>query len=330
MRLGGEQLATLLAGLLGVPGTASARAPYGLVVERAPGAEDCDDEPALRRKVARIVGSARLRALAGERSLAVVFMRTDDGHLAARLSIEGADGGRRELGDAGPSCEALSQAVGVAIAVVLDGASTQSLPETASAQRDGAKNGTATPVSPSASTSDAAPRERAASAGELRAGFELGAAQGLSSGASLHLGGWLGVQSGALVVDLGGNLDLAPAARDFGGGRVRASLWYGTLRGCWLFGRSWAAGPCGQLGLGVLRGHGEGYTEARAAALAWSALSAGLLAQAPLGRESRLFLSAGVWVPTRRLTWSVENVGIAWKSPAVAVALAAGFAISGF
>ena len=316
----------LLAVVLASPRAASARDPYPLHVERASGAEACDDVTALRLRIERIFGTARLRMLPAESGpLSVSFRRTTDGRLSARLATAGAKVGQRELSDPGPSCEALSEAVGVAIAVLFDGMLTETPPKPVDAPRDrniGDRS--------RAASHEANPKiQAAARADRLRASVEVGAGLGLVADVSLHLGGWLGVRAGPFVLDAGGNVDLSPS-RDFAGGSLRTSLWYGTLRGCWLFGRSISVGPCAQLGLGLVHGAGQDYAETRTSSLTWTAAGAGLLGAAPLGRHAYLTLAATAWVPTRRLTLSVQNVGIAWESSTVAVSLAAGFGASWF
>jgi hypothetical protein len=104
----------------------------------------------------------------------------------------------------------------------------------------------------------------------------------------------------------------------------------GSLRACWLVGPGPTVGPCAELGIGRLRGTGEGFEQSQPSNLLWSGGGLGLGAEAPLGRSVYCRLGATLWVPTRRQTFSVQNAGIAWESKPVAGVLSAALALALF
>ncbi|MEJ2366245.1 MAG: hypothetical protein P8017_16515 [Deltaproteobacteria bacterium] len=96
----------------------------------------------------------------------------------------------------------------------------------------------------------------------------------------------------------------------------------GTARGCALFGDRWLVGPCAAVGIGRLHGVGVGYDEVATDNVLWSAVGAGVVAEAPVWEAVFWGLSAEVWRPLSRLTFSVQNAGTAWESPPVEGSLA--------
>jgi hypothetical protein len=298
-----------------------------LSVERDVGAEQCAESAELQRRVDTIL---RRPAGAGERDEAldidVRFARAADGAFVARVAATGSKPGQRLLRDSGPSCDALSEAVSVAIALLLDTRSTDA-PDAGSSpeQREHPRD---SPISQSPAEPDknAAPaRAPTADTSRWHGQAMLGAGAGYGlGGAGTGLGlGRLGARGEHWLFELGvaGTL---PNSTEFDGGTVRTSLLLGSARACYSVGSSFALGPCVELGVGRLRGRGLGFGQAQTSSLPWLAGGLGLAAQTPLG--SRLFAAFGatLWVPSRRQTFSVQNAGIAWESKPIAGVVSAG------
>lgn len=287
------------------------RAAPPLQVERAPDARDCADAAELLRRVAQInaKGEAALpRALRIE----VRFFRSAR-ELVAEVTTSGPKPGQRTLRDVGPSCDALSGGVAVAIALLLDELEhEQSAPATRSAEPK--------PTTPEPLPSSPVP---AVESVRLRLAAELGGGYGLGgNGTALGLLR-VGVQHGALRLDVAASATW-PRTSGFDTGELRTSLVYGSARACWLLGHAIAIGPCLQLGAGRLRGVGVGYGETRTANLLWTAAGLGLGAEVPLEDGWRATLGATLWLPLERHTFSVQNRGTAWESAKLAGILSAG------
>ncbi len=284
-----------------------------LTVQRSPEALDCPDgveliarvEHILQRRLPGPEGSAiseRLR-------ISVDFVRRDNEY-AATVEFRGPKTGERELGDHSGSCEALANAVSVTIALSLDRELEQPGP----------------PPSPRA---DSRPARAVTStrAWELRALIDGGPSFGFGKPVAFALGqhllvGW----RRSWLFGVGANAVL-PTATDGGSGKVRTSSVFGSVRGCYLWGDSYAVGPCALFGAGRLRGVGAGYQAPRSDDLIWTALGAGLLAEAPLYGWVMWGISGTLWVPLRSLTFSVQNAGVIWRSSPVSGAISVGVGV---
>jgi hypothetical protein len=301
--------------------------PASLSVERSAGAEPCASREQLEARVASILHRS-WPARTGDEAIGieVTFERARDGAFAAKVSATGPKPGRRLLRDSSPTCDALGEAVAVAIALLLDSAQNESndreaptpKPPVAKPERSEAQEPVAPPLAVTA------PRDWS-----LRAALEAGVGYGLG-GEGTALGvGHVGVQLARFRLDVGVVATL-PASHDFDGGEVSTSVLFGSLRGCYFVGRSFKLGPCAHFGVGRLRGGGTGYGETARSSLPWFAAGLGLGAEAEL--SSRLYVSLGttLWVPTERHTFSVENVGIAWESKRAATVATAGIGVTLF
>jgi hypothetical protein len=106
-------------------GSAAPSLPGRLSVQRGPGAEQCPEQGALERRVEGIVSHAWSNAgegVATALAIDVRFERASDGAFVARVAATGPKPGQRVLRDANPTCDALGEAVSVAIALLLDSA----------------------------------------------------------------------------------------------------------------------------------------------------------------------------------------------------------------
>ncbi len=312
----------------------AAATPLGatLVVDRSERASDCPDEPELTRQVERIL-QRPLKSDSGEASLEVQvsFTWSREQYFADVLS-RGPKPGERVLHDRGQSCAALAEAVSVAIALLLD----KELAARASSSDEASSPAVATRTEPqkTAATSDVAAesnraRVRGGDALELRATLAGGAVSGLVGQSSALLSEELGlrIQRG-FIFDAGFNAVL-PGTTRYGDGSVRTTLLFGSARACYVWGASFSVGPCAAFGVGRLRGVGIGYASTASQDLTWSAAGVGAVAEGPVWGRVFWGISATLWLPTRRSSFSVQNVGTAWESRAAGgrVGLGLGFRI---
>jgi hypothetical protein len=314
-----------LALLLMLPGLARAHElPASLSVEHAAGAEQCAGREQLERRVEGILRRPWPASGEGEPlAITVQFGRARDGSFQAKVGATGPKPGERLLRDSSPGCDALSEAVAVAIALLLD-----------SAQNEASEPA---PAKPLASTPAAEPHEPAAPPApakegldwSLRVGLEAGGGYGLGGGATALGAGHVGAKLSRWRVDLG-VLATLPESRAFDGGDVSTSLLFGHLRACYFLGRSFQVGPCAHLGVGRLLGEGSDYGEAQRTSLPWLAAGLGLGAEVALNRRAYVSLGTTLWVPSERHTFSVENAGIAWESRRAATVATAGIGVSLF
>jgi len=291
-------------------------APLGaaLEVERESGAEDCPSSAELTSNVEHILQRSLASVPRPGEALRVSVRftaRTDE--YSVQVRSLGAKPGERTLKDHGRSCAALAEAVSVAIALLLDKELEAKQPEPAAAKGAGVEN----PQPPVAANS-APESSPAAAALELRVSFEGGIALGLVAGSPPLLSEQLGVRlRQGWLFDAGFNAVL-PGTLHFEEGEVRSTLLFASLRGCYTWGERFFVGPCALFGLGRLQGEGIGYKAVASQDLLWTAVGAGVVAQGPVWGRVFWGLSASLWVPTRESTFSVENLGIAWKSRIVA------------
>jgi hypothetical protein len=315
--------------LLFLPAVAQARdLSATLSVEQAAGAEQCAGREQLERRVEGIL-RRRLQTAAAvaELTIEVAFERAPAGAFVARVAASGPKPGQRVLRDSSPSCDALSEAVAVTIALLLDSAQSEA---NEAAPPPPSTAPTVAPPSSEAESAPSKPAQRSESASwSARASLEAGGGYGLGGSTTLLSLGRVGARYGFWALDLGAAATV-PTARDFDAGSVRTSLLFGSLRGCYLRGLDVVLGPCAQLAVGRLKGEGSGYSEGLTTSLPWLAVGLGLATEARLGSRLFVTLEATLWVPTQRQTFSVQNAGIAWESKPIAGVLAAGLGVTLF
>ncbi len=296
-------------------------APLGaaIEVEHADGASDCPSSAELTGHIEQILHRSLTSDTGEALRVSVRFLASADGYSAEVHSL-GAKPGERTLADRGPSCSALAEAVSVAIALLLDkelGQDPVEAPPPAPAE----------PAAPaahvSATVEPAARRTGAPTSYALRASLEGGLALGLVDGSRPLLSEQVGLRlRQGWLFDAGFNAVL-PGTTHFGQGELRATLLFASLRGCFTWGKRSLIGPCALLGAGRLRGVGFDYSTVASHDLLWTALGVGGVFEAPVGGRLFCGLAGSLWLPTRRSTFSVENLGIAWKSSLVAGSVSA-------
>ena len=283
-----------------------------MTVEREPGALDCPDSAELTSRVEQILQ----RPLTGEGTggdqirVRVRFGRQVDDYVA-NLQFRGPKPGERVLRDQGPGCGALSEAVSVAVGLLLDR-------ELQRPPRHDAE--TPPPREPATKPARVGrkPAPPARRASELRGSLGGGLWWGFGDTAAPRVDGDLELRVLHTWILDAGFIATWPAPTRFGTGDVRVSLLAGTVRGCAVFGDRWFVGPCAAVGIGRLHGVGVGYDEVGTDNVLWSAVGAGVVAEAPVWEDVFWGVSAEVWRPLSRLTFSVQNAGTAWESPPVA------------
>jgi hypothetical protein len=298
-------LAAAVVGVARTPSTSAAPLTAELVVERAPGADDCPDGDGLARLIERIVGpgAGGLVRPGGEVRASVRFSR-DASIYRATLLLAGAKQGERTLTDTGPTCTALGRAVGITMALLLD-AGLEAASE---------------PPPPAAVVAAPAPR--------VSQGFvalTVGPALGLVGGSSLAAGLGLGVRLRRRVwLELDGQY-VAPRATAFDGGEVDVSLVAARLHLCGVLDGDAAVvllAACAAGAAGDLRGTGRGYATADGTGqLAWLAAGGGLCVSRPLGRRWLLGVAGDALSPVHKSTFSIGNRGVAYQSSPVAAIL---------
>ncbi|HVY30836.1 MAG TPA: hypothetical protein VHB79_29960 [Polyangiaceae bacterium] len=301
-----------------------------LRVTRDGGSESCANESDLKLSVSTILRrQSWAEAGQGVRvDFDVRFERAEDGAFVAKIAARGDKEGQRQLRDQNPHCDALSQAVSVAIALLLDSAKSE---HESSAPATTERKPVAVPGSSPAPDAGADRAGNGADPEGVSGRVSLGGGGGYGLGGSGTLLGeaGLGLDAGRWRFELSGSGTL-PAAHEYRAGNVRTSLLFGSARGCYLVGRAFLLGPCVELGVGRLRGEGGGFEQAQPSNLVWVAGGLGLGAETPLAGRLFLRMGATLWVPTRRHSFSVQNAGIAWESKPVAGILSAALGLTLF
>jgi hypothetical protein len=285
---------------------AATQLPATITVDRGPGAEACSDRADLAARVEGILQRMPGETVeTGELGVNVHFSRDGAGYVA-EVQVRGTKLGERVLRDPGPGCAALSGAVSVAIALLLDSELRERTPPPAAA------------APPTVTRPAPVRRHLAPQPGpEIWVTVGGGLALGLVGSPSIGLEGAVGLRLADRWILEGAASALVPREHDTRTGSVEVGLVFGSIRGCYRFGSGLGLGPCALFGVGQRSGGGEGYAEDRSAKLLWTAAGIGLLAEARIGRRWSTGLLGTLWIPTRRQEFTVQNAGMAWESSPV-------------
>lgn len=288
-------------------------------VERTDDALECPDAAALTGRIERILQRSLAADVARGASIRVaVRFRHSEGTYVAELDFRGTKEGVRVLTDRNLRCEPLAEAVGVAIALVLDRElEPPTSPFAENEPSAPAREARHPPSTQGEGRGDGVQDSPGGSGREVHVLAGGGAVTGFGSSVSPVLAARLSltIQRWALA----GSFAYLPASpSEYRGGRVESSLVMGSIGGCW----DWLTtpvefGPCGSLGVGRLRGRGVGYDEDRTHDMLWTAVAAGVAAERRLWSPWIVGATAQLWIPTRRQGYAVENGGTAWQSPIV-------------
>jgi len=270
--------------------SSGAASPLSADISVLNGAVSCPDSRELHATVEHIVQRPLLPTSPADTVFATVSFRRAGTGFAALVQLTGAKQGERWLTDTGESCAPLAQAVAVTLALLVD-----SRP------------------APASSTADLRSHR---SRGALSLG--LGSTLGLQPSAGLAFDAALEVKWPRWSVHAGG-VYLQPRDAELGPGRVSVRLAWADVLLCRLL----SGGPALQLdacaagAAGWLSGQGEGYPEASQAGFFWSSLGAAIRLGGPLGERWLWAITTEGLVPLEQHSFSVGNLGVAYRSDRV-------------
>jgi hypothetical protein len=277
-----------------------------LSVVRAPGAEDCPDASALASSLQALGTNAAEPATPLE--IQISFAHGSAGYSAV-LVTRGRTVGERELHAADETCAGVASSAVVALAVLLD-----------VRPRD---------LAPSAEerTQPRPPdRREEVTHWTLALTAHLGVAYGLlGPRLSATAGGSLQWRNARWQFALGPMWAL-PRSVDHGSGRVIAQLIAGRAAASRLipYAEGAALGACASLFAGVIAGSAHGYSVNGSESRAWGAASASALWRARLFRGLALRAEVQALVPFRRQEFSIDGLGVVYRSSPAAALLEIG------
>ena len=271
-----------------------------LSVTREAGAESCPDTAALLAHVERVRG----QPATGASSAYHVSFSYRGGVFSARIRV-GEASGARVLRDRGSTCASLEQATAVTLALLLDSDTRAPAPEPEPEL----------PPLP-APARDIAPRPVEPSRTAVSLTFSLGGGglSGVLQPVAPVVVGELGIGIERFRTNIGA-LWMPPQTLDFGPGTLDESLLSGAARTCLsaLRGHNLRLDVCSGFYVGRLKVEARGYTVNKTATKTWLALPVGLAlatTSSPLGVE----LGASALVPLRRDDFSIDHLGVAYRS----------------
>jgi hypothetical protein len=288
-----------------------------LELTRSEQASECPDEEALARAVqAQLI--TQPAATPASLRLAVSIDRDADGFLA-HIEVTGRKHGVRTLHAEGPGCEALTDALAVTLAMILDERAREAeyKPPPRPQTRPSAPTAAASLAQPQPgvsgwfSSGGAAARHQQLAA-ELDGWFSLGGAAtwGLPHGGSWAAIGEFGVWHppwGATV----GAFWSPTQSIEYGQGTVSVRVIGGLAAGCYgLIGMQSATtlSLCLDAALGSLRGRGADYDSNRQQSRLWGAVGGGPALQGKITRLTGWRLRAAVAAPLWHDLFSVEGL----------------------
>ena len=298
---------------VGTASPAQAAAPRAsLVVTRSEGAEDCPDTATLAARVAAI-GNDEILDAAGteprETWINVELLRVLSGYRAV-ISARGKRKGTRTIDDVGQDCSSLSDAVAIALVMLLD-PDVPLEPKPVPPRSEERSS-----VTPQARTKAAVPAPAFADRGApdetagLRFGAEAsgGATLGVVEHALPLLEGGARLRLGELVALAAGAGYVFPDRVASRGGSVKVDLVYGYTRACVRLFTTPASRfeLCAEPMLGTLRGDSTGYTSSTPQSVVWTAASASAEIYTPLSGPFWWSARVRLLVPVIRQGFSVE------------------------
>ena len=284
-----------------------------LTYVRAAGAESCPDEREVRRAVAARLGYDPFFP-AADKTIVARITRVRD---TLRASVELVDDagivrGVREFETAADQCEELVATAALAISIAIDptnpailggtprekpvpvAPASQPKPAASSGSESGAKTGEAsttepTDVAPTADVADKQGKEAARSTPGtplmLATGLAIVGALGTAPAVAMGFAAFFGVRQGSFSLALEGRFDLPASTAMNEGGRLRSSLWVGSLVPCFHLDRFFV---CAMGSVGSLNAEGIGLATSRDNSTLYAGLGSRVGLEAPL--SERLFL----------------------------------------
>jgi hypothetical protein len=278
---------------------------------------ECPSRDAVRAEILRLTGPPleRVRHL---RARVVIRPAADAGWtLTATTDLDDTTG---ERALSGISCESLSEAAALTLALILNPDLAVSAPEPRLARQD-------LPPSTGAAAAPASERRTAPLLWRLaaHAGVQTGVIEKTSGAFSLSLGVSRGRLSILLMPSLTPPEDVLVSNEPRLGGR----LWLGALAGlgCWAADIGpIALGPCLGLEGSMLRGRGLGVLHPRDTTAYWASAELALFAGVPIGHGLLIELTGVALLPFRRPTVYLDEIGPVSRPNAVGLRALGGLA----
>jgi hypothetical protein len=283
--------------------------PAPLDVIRGPDVQDCPDATRLADDIARIRGAGAAAATAATAAYSVEFARTGPG-LSAAIRRGPDRTNVRLLEVPGQTCAALAHAVAVTLALLFDSDKVGAPEE----KPEEVKPPEPVPIEAPSPAPVVEERKRRREATVTLGGSGL---FGVLRPASPGLTGELGLEIGRWRTGLG-VLWLFPQTLELGPGTVRESLVSGSMRVCYAPWRSdrLRFDVCSGALIGVVTAEGRGYSLDQTRTQPW--LAAPLeVAVAGFAGPVGLELGAGALASFQRPDFSVDHLGVAYRSPLV-------------
>lgn len=275
---------------------------------------DCPDGSAVRSEVLRLAGT-RASLLHHLKAQASIRPAAGPGWILSLATDLDGVAGERTL--SGVSCESLSDAAALMLALILNPEVKVAKPARADAQEP------APPPTSTVSANHDNPRRRLTWVVGAHAGAEMGVLADLSPSFMLTLGVGLGRFSMRLVPSLTPPQNVYRDAKLGLGGR----LWVGTLAvlGCWTrpIGR-FGLSPCLGVDVARLQGRGLGVLQQREATVYWASAELALLAGLSLGHGVSFELGGIGLVPFGRPTVYLDDIGSVSRPAAFGFAVVGG------
>lgn len=310
-----------------------------VVVERGAGAELCPGEAGVKRAIERVGTMPEGPRPLGSLRLHVRMERMGEDY-RAKIRAEGRKTGTRTLDVPGPGCSALTDAVAVTLALLMDREIREAslepeqdpLPEpTVQEPEPAGEPEREMPEPVESSTAEEAlapapaPAPRAAfrpsSVESARLVLHLGGAvtHGLPLDTSAMVNGGVTVRQGWLGVGAEGFWGPTRSA-ELPPGQVNVRLAGVRLRGC---GRVWGdfdalhVSGCAEAALAQLRGEGQGFATDRVQRRPWYALGLSARAGGPIAGPVAWTMTAGLLAPLQQESFSVDRIGLAYETDVV-------------
>ncbi len=287
-----------------------------LEVVRSATASECPDASALVLRVNSVTGRNSVRSNAevpANLTLRIQISASPTGY-AAVIVAKGARSGRRRIADIGESCDGLTEALAVTLALIVDD--------------EYARPSSDAPPRPLVLVAGAPRRHRTVRADALRSYAAVAGSVGVLERPGIGLG--LGLMGDLSPMQIGVDGFFLPT-RSFGldEGHVDVSLLAAGMSGCWIAN----ADPsritlCAELHAGSLKGSATGFSKNRSERRPWIAPGLGVTGVTPLAGPIELLGRVQLMTPLRREIFSVDNVGVAHTTPPLGALLSLGLSVS--
>jgi hypothetical protein len=299
-----------------------------VTIERADGADDCPGADGFKRAIERVGPQPEGPRPSGSLTLEVRIERVGEDY-RAEIRAHGRKSGLRTLEVPGPTCAALTDAVAVTLAILMDREIREEpATEPSSIEPPGEPEPPrdTPPVADRPKTEDPAnPEPSVRAVDSLPSSTGLGVSLGGAMTHGLPLG-WSGMAAGAFWVR-NKRLDVAVGGfwaptqpADLDPGHVDVRMLGAQFRACGRFWGRWKGlhlAGCAEAAMAQLQGQGRGYATERVQRRPWYALGASARVGAPIVESFEWAFSAGVLAPLQRESFSVDRVGQAYETDAV-------------